>query len=407
MTMAPEDMAGAVGDLGSSLLDLSGNISGDMPSGARHQIAFYSQRALDGSDTAGAAINIWVVNDDGSGAMPLTNDTMAVNLYPAWSPDGNELVFISSRAADAGGGGYNIWRMNGDGSGAVALTHLSLATFLQASWSPDGTKIVYVSNRALDGSDSSAGNIANIWVMNADGSGSMALTHSTVGNIEPVWSPNGARVAYSAAGTAMNRPQSNIHVVNADGSGDQAVSSYVNVTERGPSWSPDGTKIAFYSDGTLDGNDAVLVSTQNVWVADVSGAVITHTPLTHAASNTINGLEIWSAANRIFFYSNLAITDGGTAGFLWSMNGDGSNQAPLVPSAEINVWRGITFDAQPAAWNKDGSALAFVFKAGVNGSPTANAAENIWVVGADGSGLHPVTRVTAASTDCLAPVWRP
>lgn len=65
-------------------------------------IAFVSTAALDGSNTANAnsTANIWLVQVDGSQAVPLTRLTAPgasiSNLI--WSPDGTRLAFTSARA---------------------------------------------------------------------------------------------------------------------------------------------------------------------------------------------------------------------------------------------------------------------------------------------------------------------
>ena len=56
------------------------------PDGSK--LAFESTGALDGSDSAGHASNIWIVNADGSDARPLTKNTAigADSVQPNWQP---------------------------------------------------------------------------------------------------------------------------------------------------------------------------------------------------------------------------------------------------------------------------------------------------------------------------------
>ena len=99
------------------------------PDGSR--IAFESSRKLDGTDAlnGNATSNIWVVNADGTGLTPLTRATAsgASSFTPRWSPDGSKLVFSSTLALDGTDSGnpnsvVNIWRVNAEGSGLIPLT---------------------------------------------------------------------------------------------------------------------------------------------------------------------------------------------------------------------------------------------------------------------------------------------
>ncbi len=99
---------------------------------------------------------------------PLTQITAiaADSVAPVFSPDGTKILFASGRALDGSdaantAGRSNIWLMNTDGSSATPLTSLTAA--LGSSdpvWSPDGTKVAYDSDRAFDGSNGSSGLIS-------------------------------------------------------------------------------------------------------------------------------------------------------------------------------------------------------------------------------------------------------
>jgi TolB protein len=150
------------------------------------KIVFHSSRNLDLADEAhpNLTLNLWLVNADSTGLMPLTNTPAGAHSYnPQWSPDGTKIVFHSSRKLDGTTGmnlASNLWRVNVDGTGLIALTNTATPGTDSADpqWSPDGTKIVFRSRRTLAGTDA-LGMVYNIWWVNADGTGLTPLTRAT------------------------------------------------------------------------------------------------------------------------------------------------------------------------------------------------------------------------------------
>jgi TolB protein len=151
---------------------------------------------------AGAAnADIYVMNADGSGLTPLTNPAAPGNdLWPAWSPDGSKIVFVSDRT-----GLNQVWMMNADGSGQHQLTFDPTKKDQTPEWSPDGTRIAYT----VDVSTTVAG--GDIWVMNADGTDQHPITSGPEREYGPVWSPDGMQMAF------LDFVSRTVYVMNVDG----------------------------------------------------------------------------------------------------------------------------------------------------------------------------------------------
>jgi Tol biopolymer transport system component len=334
-------------------------------------IVFSSSRALDGSDAANTngAENIWVVSADGTAATPVTKLTAQgiVSRNPVWSPDGAKIAFDSSRAPDGSNatdpcGKPDIWTVNVDGSHLTALApgigvadcHISVA---EPAWSPDGLKLAVTFICCLDA-------FSNVAELNADGSNFTVLTgfDSTFGDGTHggEWSPDGSKLIFDANPPPVGPPSPpgpsgglrNVWVMNADGSGQTALTKLtaIGVSSFEASWSPDGSKVAFASARALDGSDAANTNgTSNIWV----------------------------------------------------MNADGTGVTPLTKLT------GAGASSASPAWSPGGTKLAFASARALDGSDLANAANNIWVMNADGSGATPLTKNTARGADSTNPKWRP
>lgn len=89
-------------------------------------------------------LEIWVMNADGSGQEPIT-DNGAANFAPFFTPDGAAVLF-SSNMGDAGGRNFDLWLVPSAGGEAIQVTHSGVFEGFPM-FSPDGKQLVFASNR--------------------------------------------------------------------------------------------------------------------------------------------------------------------------------------------------------------------------------------------------------------------
>jgi TolB protein len=182
--------------------------------------------------------SIYVVEANGSGVRRLTQDWWSGGDFgPAWSPDGgriafsrSECLYFDTRSPERlciGMSNPFIYVMNADGTNLRRLT----AGF-SPSWSPDGTRIVFVHYES--------GGAEGLYVMNDDGSGVTQLTDGPEADHGPRWSPDGQAIAFSRSPDGYT--PADVFVINADGSGLRRLTASGG---ESPSWSPDGSRMAF------------------------------------------------------------------------------------------------------------------------------------------------------------------
>jgi TolB protein len=251
-----------------------------------------------------------VINGDGTGLRRLTrNATLGAGSDPVWSPDGRKLAFVKrpersgAKCGPAGRCRDEIYVIKADGTGLRRLTRNTVDDS-NPVWSPDGVKIAFVRVR----NDQTA----NIYVMNADGSGQRRLAPSLRRRpwVELAWSPDWKKIAFVAS--ASYRGAGDIFVMNARGSGLRNVTNTVT-TSFDFAWSPDGRRIA-YLEGSPGGAPLTVVNADGTGKHRLTGPLMVDL-----------GSPSWSPDGR-----TLAFT--GRGGDIYTVHADGTGLRKLAAS---------------------------------------------------------------------------
>jgi len=131
-------------------------------------------------------LSIWRKNVNGSRSSAPSDrflTSTAIESGPQFSPDGNKVVFESTRS-----GAYEIWMCRSDGSNLIQLTHFNTVTGTPR-WSPDGKQIAF---------DSRAPGNADIFVMDGQGGSIRNLTKEASAEVVPSWSRDGRWVYFAS-----------------------------------------------------------------------------------------------------------------------------------------------------------------------------------------------------------------
>ncbi len=175
---------------------------------------------------------IFTLRADGSGLQQRT-DSSTPNVGPDWSPDGSTIAYASLRGLRPTGLNSNIALVAGAGPSIPRMLTRARGYEANPAWSPDGKRIAFAGD---------IGGRLDIWVMDADGSNLVALTHDEAIDQDPAWSPDGERIVFSSA----RDDNYEIYVMDSDGSHLQRLTAnQAGVPDQFPAWSPDGSSIAF------------------------------------------------------------------------------------------------------------------------------------------------------------------
>ncbi|MBX3061360.1 MAG: PD40 domain-containing protein [Anaerolineae bacterium] len=263
-------------------------------------------RSPDGQWIAYASIRdgnweIYVARADGTQTQRLTYNTWATEINPVWSPDGQAIVYESIRngnwdlyladvktgeekrlTSHPGNDANAFWSpdaqkllFQSDRDDFSQIYELDVTTLVETrisdgssedfdpSYSPDGQRILFTSLVGEGGN-----NVINM--ANADGTNRLQITDATKNSINPVWSSDGALVAFQAD----FKTSTDIFVYDV-AMGVQRQLTANSGHNFAPTWICDSSLLVFTSDTTGDTNLFVLEFTPNSSASELGAQKVT------------------------------------------------------------------------------------------------------------------------------------
>jgi TolB protein len=192
----------------------------------------------------GAWYHLYVRPAAGGAETAVTTGTAGPNLSgfygdmcPTWSPDGQWVLFTSSRGS-TDMGYVDLWRVLPNATGLQRITDdNSPFDFLWATWQPGSSTVVYSRQSELLSLTISSGGISNPTQIGLDGN-------------HPSFSPDGRWLAYDRGG--------DLYLADYASSAETPITSGAALDEA-PCWSPNGARIAYSS---------LVAGQRAIWLAD-------------------------------------------------------------------------------------------------------------------------------------------
>jgi eukaryotic-like serine/threonine-protein kinase len=352
--------------------------------------------------------DIYLQRTGGSTAINLTGDYPQDDTQPALSPDGTRIAFRSERE----GGGLFVMELTGENPRRIA------ARGYMPAWSPDGRSVVYSTEsfRVPTARGLPAGQLVVVDLARSSAERYLEIPDG----VQPVWSPNGHRIAYWGITAGGRR---DVFTIAAAGNEPPVAVTDEEASDWHPVWAPSGAYLYFLSTrgGTMNlwrvaidersGRTLGRPAPLTLPAPYVAGLSLAHDGRTLIYSHRIqrNQLEavpidvakgvVTGPAQAVGagFATNFSFspdgsqmvfdTLGDTAEDLWIMNADGTGRRRLVSDQHRN---------RAPAWSMDGREIVFM--------SDRTGKYEIWLIRPDGSGLKQLSGTT--SSQMQKPSWR-
>jgi len=305
---------------------------------------------------------------------------------PAFFPSGGKIAFHNfqgglevreqfGNAEEYPQGLADVYVMNSDGTGVINLTNSPEANDLAPAPSPSGEKLAFASYRASleehnGATDTAVQGASRIWLADADGpdpTSGPELIYLYV-----AWAPDGNKIAFGCDRGGSQE----ICAMESDGTDVIRLTNTAGIAANlNPSFSPDGKKIAYQRCQFSDGECQIYL---------MSSDATNPKSLTAGTPQVVHdeGPVFSPDGTKVAFMRIGARTD------IYVVNTDGTDLTKLTG--------GLANGVDPA-FSPDGEKIAFT---GNSGAP-----DEIYTVGVDGTDLTNITKNDSASDS--QPVFSP
>jgi TolB protein len=208
------------------------------------------------------------------------------------------------------------------------------------------------------------------------------LTTAPQPDVEPRWSPDGAKILFSTlqgTETGMN----DLWVMSADGSDARPLLQWPESYEWGATWSPDGELIAFTSTRDFD---------YEIYVMDAAGK---QDPINLTDNDALDSYPDWSADGHWLVF----VSDRSGDWEIWKMDVEACLAARMAGEKAEDTCEAIQLTNSAGddffpRWSPDDSQIVFTSRRDAN--------RNIYLMDADGGNVIQVTNTRDHDSN---PIW--